>query len=112
MGRREADRSMDAVGKMPEISTATRLTVASDLVSQNLDDELILLHFGSGMYFGFNDVSARAWQLIGDKGRLCDVLEVLCDEYDVARETLAADLLAFVETLHAKGLVQVDTTET
>ncbi len=102
---------MDAVGKMPEISLTTRLTVASDLVTQQLDDELVMLDFESGMYFGLNEVSTRAWQLIRNKGRLLEVLEVLDDEYDVERETLSTDLLGFAEALRAKGLVQVDVAE-
>ena len=111
MGGREAGRSTDAVGKMKKISLTTQLTVESDLVTQQLDDELVMLDFESGMYFGLNGVSTRAWQLIRHKGRLLDVLEVLHNEYDVEKETLSTDLLAFAEALRAKGLVRVDATE-
>ena len=111
LGGREAGRSTDAVGKMKKISLTTQLTVESDLVTQQLDDELVMLDFESGMYFGLNGVSTRAWQLIRHKGRLVDVLEVLHNEYDVEKETLSTDLLAFAEALRAKGLVRVDATE-
>ena len=81
--------------------------MSTDIVSQDLDDELVMLDLGSETYFGLDEISTRAWRLIATKGTLGDVLEELEDEYEVEPERLCADLLAFAEHLQSQGLVKV-----
>ena len=92
---------------MNGISLASQLEVSTDIVSQDLDDELVMLDLGSETYFGLDEISTRAWRLIATKGTLGDVLEELEDEYEVEREQLWADLVTFTEQLQSKGLVKV-----
>jgi hypothetical protein len=74
---------------------------------RRVEDEAVLLDLRSGMYFGLNDVGARAWQLIVDHGALSLVLATLVDEYAAEREVVARDLLALVEQLVARKLATV-----
>ena len=97
---------------MGAISLTTRLSVSNQLVTQSLDDELVMLDFGSETYFGLDEISTRAWQLIEMRGTLLGVLEELGDDYEVEQERLSADLIAFAEHLREKGLLHVDQTDT
>ena len=92
---------------MNAVSLTSELPVSKNMVSQDLDKELVMLDLGSDTYFGLDEIGTRAWRLIESKGRLIDVLEELQDEYEVEPDRLSADLIAFAERLREKGLLQV-----
>ena len=89
------------------LSIHDSLTVAADVMFQHLNDEAVLLDLKSGMYFGLNDVGARAWQLIVEHGRLARVLDVLLQEYDGEREAVERDLMELAGQLVARQLAAV-----
>ena len=89
------------------VTIGDSLTVAPDVMFRHLDNEAVLLDLKSGTYFGLNDVGARTWHLIVERGSLARVLDVLVDEYDADREVLERDLLALAGQLVARKLANV-----
>lgn len=75
--------------------------------SCELAGEAIILHFGSGLYFGLDGVGARIWELLAEPRRVEAILAVLLAEYDVAPEPCSRDLLALLEELRGAGLLEV-----
>ena len=71
----------------------------------------MILHTGSGVYFGMDDVAQSIWQAIQKPVLVSDLLEFLVDEYDAPRERVRDDLLAFLAKLESAGLVDVETTD-
>lgn len=88
------------------IQTDEILSAGEDVVAREVGGEHVLLHLGSGTYFGLNSVGGRVWQLLegGDHtiSQLCDVIEA---EFDAPRATIEADLLALAEQLAQHELV-------
>lgn len=88
-------------------SLATRVQPGPKVLFRDLGGEAVLLEMESGKYFGFNEVGTRIWQLLREYGRVEPVYQALLGEYDVASERLHGDLLAFVQRLAARGLVEL-----
>ena len=82
-----------------------KITISSEVVARGVGKDLVLLHLGSGTYFGLDPVGARIWELIGEDKTLAEVCEVILEEYDVSREALERDTLKLVEDLLAKELI-------
>ena len=82
------------------------LSAGDDVVAREVGGEQVLLHLGSGTYFGLNAVGGRVWQLLeaGDctLGQLVDAIEA---EFDAPRATVEADLQALVKDLVENDLV-------
>jgi hypothetical protein len=81
------------------------LTLSPDAMAREVGGELVILHLGSGTYFGLDEIGTRIWQLLGEgltPAAVCDRLEV---EYDVPRETLERDLVALIDDLRLHDLV-------
>jgi hypothetical protein len=89
------------------VSLDSRVTVHPDVVFRELDGEAVILHLGTGLYYGLDAVGTRMWQVLAEHGDLGVALDVLAAEYDVSRERLRADLVRLVEALCDKGLVRV-----
>lgn len=77
------------------------------MLFRHLENEAVLLDLKSGTYFGLNEVGARAWHLIVERGSLARVLEALAEEFDVEREIVERDLLALAAQLVARNLASV-----
>jgi len=92
---------------MASVSLENTFTLGRDTVFRDLDGEAVILHLGSGTYFGMNAVGTRIWQLIARHGRLAAVLDDLCQEYDAGRDELQHDLLELVARLADAKLVEM-----
>ena len=92
---------------MGSVSLQNTFTLGKDTVFRDLDGEAVILHLGSGTYFGMNAVGTRIWQLIERHGLLDAVLDELCQEYDASRDELRQDLLELVTRLADARLVEM-----
>lgn len=89
------------------VADTSKLSVPPEVLSRVLDGEAVLLHLGSGMYFGMNEVASRAWEEIVKGTTFGALMTTLLAEFDVERDTLAADLERFVRALEDKALITV-----
>jgi len=81
------------------------VSISDHVVFKPVGDEMVLLDFQSGMYYGLDPIGVRVWQLIAAHHPLGEVVETLLAEYDVARETLEHDIDALLAELAQRGLV-------
>lgn len=83
-----------------------RLSLSDDVVTREVAGEWMLLDLVSGDYFGLQNAGGRAWQLLDEQAlsvsEICDRIEA---EFDVGRQQLEQDMLAFAEDLCAHGLL-------
>lgn len=79
--------------------------ISEQVVYKPVGDELVLLDFQSGMYYGLDPIAVRVWELIAAQHPLGEIVETMLAEYDVPRETLEGDIDALLEELERRGLV-------
>jgi hypothetical protein len=81
--------------------------IPDDVVFRELAGEAVILNLDSSTYFGLDPTGTRIWQLCEIHGSLRGVWEAMQEEFDASSDVLRSDLLAFIDELSAKGLVQV-----
>ena len=74
-------------------------------MARELDGEIIILDVPSGRYFGINDVGAVVWGLLDGTRDRDAIVDAVTAEFDVDRDTAAADLDALLDQLVDAGLV-------
>ena len=94
------------------ITLTTRVCAKPTVFGTSVDDDLILFDPESGTYYGAGAVGQKIWDLITDEREVKAVCDDLLEEFDIDRQTCEADVLEFLNTLHAKGLIQADPGET
>lgn len=82
-----------------------RVVVSDDVVARDLAGEAVLLHLGTGTYFGLNAVGTRFWHLLAEHHSTEAVLPLLLLEFDADEQQLRRDLDALVVQLLAKQLL-------
>ena len=89
------------------LSPDDRLACSPEVLSRVLDGEAILLHLGSGTYFGMNEVATRAWELIVAGTTYASMCASLVAEFEVSEADIERDMAEFLSALHEKHLVMV-----
>lgn len=87
------------------MSEGRRIAAAPDVVSQEVEGELVLLDVTGERYWSLDVVGARCWQLLVEHGERDAVLAALLAEFDVEEATLRADVDALIEQLGSAGLI-------
>lgn len=88
------------------VKTATVVT-ARDQVWCELVGEAVILNLRSGIYYGLNAVGARVWSLIQEPRTVSAVLSILLEEYEVEHDRCESDLLALLQDLADRELIEV-----
>lgn len=83
------------------------ITIPEAVLHQRLDAETVMLHLGSELYFGLDEVGTRVWELIKEHGAVAPLMATLLAEYDVDPGTLQADVDRLLGELLEAGLIEV-----
>lgn len=91
------------------LSLQSRVRIPDELLSHRLEDELVMLNMGTGVYFGLDQIGTRIWQLIHEHQPipLQDLLDSLIEEYAVTDERCAHDLLDLMAQMQEHKLLEV-----
>jgi hypothetical protein len=66
----------------------------------------VLLHLESGEYHGINEVGCLIWELLDGERTVEAVAVALRDDIEDAPPDLVDEVIVFLDSLHARGLVQ------
>jgi hypothetical protein len=91
-----------------EFDPTSRLRCPPEVLSRVLDGEAVLLHLGSGTYFGMNEVASRAWELIQKAPTVAELMSQLLEEFEVEEGQLGRDIDEFVAKLLEAKLVVIE----
>lgn len=81
------------------------VTVPSDVILQELGDEIVVANLDTGVYFALNEVSARVWALLREVPSLDAVVSTLLTEYEIDETTVRTDLEGLIEQFKQHGLM-------
>lgn len=89
------------------VSFGDRAVVPGHVLVRFLGNESVLLNLETERYFGLDDTGTRMWQIVTAAPSIDAGLHLLTDEFDVAPETLRANLLELLSRLIENGLLEV-----
>jgi hypothetical protein len=90
------------------VATAFTLMVSDGQVSSDIGDEVAIIDFRTGMYYGLDSVGARVWALIQEPRTVSEIRDILTSEYEVDTLRCERDLVALHQRLVEEGLVEIE----
>ena len=78
-----------------------------DVVSRTIDGEAVLVTPAQGEVKVINEVGARIWEVCDGQISASQIVELICNEYQVERDQAEKDVLEFLEALYTRGLIVV-----
>ena len=83
-----------------------RVAKPESVLVREISGESVLLDLDSESYFGLDEIGTRMWSALAETPTIDAAFQMLLAEYDVAPETLRADLDAFIAQLADAGLLR------
>lgn len=74
----------------------------NELISADLDEDLVMLDIEQGKYFSLNPVGRRIWDLLENWMSKEEIIPILLEEYEVSEAECKADV-----SQHLKELVKL-----
>ena len=98
---------MDLLQKKQSISLDSIAVASGELVSANLDGEVVILGFSTGSYFSLDQVGAFVWDLIQKPQKVSAIRDAILEEYEIDPVHCERDLITLLEKLIDKQLVDI-----
>ena len=91
------------------ISFSSRVVVPDTVLFRELDGEAVILNLATESYLGLDAVGTRMWVVLSVQPSIENAYQVLLSEYDVAPETLRADLERLLGEMLEHKLITLET---
>ena len=82
---------------------------SDDLLTAEVDGELMAMSIERGTCYGLNSVGTRIWALLAEPRTVDDLCALLAGEYDVDAAQCRKEVTSLLEELRAEGLATVRT---
>lgn len=82
-----------------------RVTISPSVYARAFGEEVVLLEFGNGEYFGLDPIGAAVWRRLEAGDELGAVANHIAALYEVGREEALRDIVALVAQLRSSDLV-------
>jgi hypothetical protein len=94
-------------GIEPKIEITTVLRPSRDIRYRRVDGEAVVVRQRAAEVLVMNEVAARLLDLADGRATVGAWVDALAGEYDVDRESLQRDVLAFAAELAAEGMLEI-----
>jgi Coenzyme PQQ synthesis protein D (PqqD) len=90
-----------------EISIDSTVVASESQVSSDLGEEVAILDFKAGIYYGLDGVGARVWQLVQEPKKVSEIRNAVLEEYEVEPDSCERDLIALLRRLAGEGIIEI-----
>jgi Coenzyme PQQ synthesis protein D (PqqD) len=89
------------------IGAESVVVAARDQVSAEVEGEVVILNLADEVYYGLDEVGARVWALLAEPRTVAELRDAVVAEYAVDADTAQRDLVALLEEMAARRLVEI-----
>jgi len=90
-----------------QLSIQSVVTRNVNLVTTNIDGEIVMMSIDNGEYYGLDETGTRIWELLETPQPIHQLIQQLLEEFDVAPDECQADTLDFLDELLQKELISI-----
>jgi hypothetical protein len=89
------------------LDEGSRVTICPSVYARAFGEEVVLLEFGKGEYFGLDAIGAEIWRRFEAGDDLGAVANRIAQLYEVSREEALRDIVDLVTQLHSHDLIAI-----
>ena len=85
-----------------------KIEISSEVLTQEVGGETVILDLKSESYFGLDEVGTRIWQLLQEQEGVKTITATMLNEYDVEKEQLEKDIQNLLTQLDDAGIITLN----
>jgi hypothetical protein len=90
---------------MEKITLQTLIQRNPEMVTSNIDGEIVMMSIENGEYYGLDEIGSRIWELLETPISADKLISCLLIEFDVEEVVCKTDTLDFLNDMFEKKLV-------
>jgi hypothetical protein len=91
----------------PPVTDATLISRSPNVLTAEVDGEVLMLSIERGRYFCLNDVGSDIWRQLDAPCSFAELIDRLTADYDATRATIAEDVQALLSRMVAEDIVRL-----
>lgn len=92
---------------MTEFVASTILRRNPQLLSVEMDGDLVMMSIETGNYFGVSGIGPVIWEFLETPKSFAQVVNEICDKFEVEPDKASEDLVQFAAKLADNGMIEV-----
>jgi hypothetical protein len=84
------------------------IDISSEVLTQEVGGETVILDLKSETYFGLDEVGTRIWQLLVEQEDMQTITATMLNEYDVEEDQVEKDIQNLLTQPDKAGLVHLN----
>ena len=93
----------------PALEPQMQVCRIGDVLDADMDGEVVMMDIEQGRYFGLNQTGTQIWALLAEPVVISDLCDQLTAKFNVPPKQCEQEVVAFLENLLTRGLLQVVT---
>lgn len=85
----------------------TIISINHQILTSNLEDELLMMDMDQGYYYGLQGVGKRIWEQLEEPIKIRDLCTNLQQRYAADADTIEREVLAFLADLQGQSLIEI-----
>lgn len=81
------------------------ITRSQELLTSEVDGEVVMMNIESGKYYGINSVGAEIWRLLENPVSVSNICGELVKTFEIDNPTCETEVLTFLGSLEAENLL-------
>jgi hypothetical protein len=92
---------------LSSLDPKTTARISPSVYARAFGEELVLLDFSRGEYFGLDETATTIWRALEAGKTLGEIADTLVERYDVSREVALGDVSALISHMTSESLLTV-----
>ncbi|HOO21621.1 MAG TPA: PqqD family protein [Kiritimatiellia bacterium] len=88
------------------MNAETKIKRNSSTAYRNLDGEGLIMNPADSMLHSLNDTGSAIWEYIAETRQVSEIVDMLMEKFNGARETAEKDVEEFLNALNEQGLIE------
>ena len=91
-----------------KIQSNQKLRRNDELIHSAIDNETVMMSLERDEYYGLDEIATDIWNLLGEPRSAEEILDNLDERFETDRETIATDLMAFLNDMVESKVLLTD----
>jgi Coenzyme PQQ synthesis protein D (PqqD) len=94
-------------GEVSPVTDATIISRSPNVLTAEVDGEVLMMSIDRGGYFSLNNVGSDIWRRLDPPCSFAELIDKLAAEYQATRATIAEDVRTWLTRMAAENIVRL-----
>ena len=88
-----------------ELPPTSALSRNIEIITNEIDDEILMMSIEDGKYYGLNAVGSEIWKMLDEPKSIEEIIPALMEIFDIDDETCRKESLDFIESMIKNNII-------